>query len=240
MSKSKSGSGVRYNTPLSLSSQARHWNAEVSSTQHDAGTALDDEDVAFFRKMTAGVQPLRHEPRAKGPEAFTQDNLLAKLKTRCSDDRMSQNGSNRSSRHFPYAELNRSGVALVASEAIAPHLPTDGNGAPYFCRAGSGSKVLHKVRKRTEKVEATLDLHGFCAEKARVEFERFFRWALGQGMQCVKVVHGKGLGSVDQVPVLKLKVRTWLIGMPIVYAFHEAPTREGGGGAVLVLLRAMD
>jgi DNA-nicking Smr family endonuclease len=231
MSKSKDPSGVRHSTPLSLSSQACSWNAEAA--------ALDDEDVAFFRKMTAGVQPLQYEQRAAGPAAFTQDTLLAKLKIRRSENKISQSGSNT----FSYAQRNHN-LALMASDviAIASHLPTDAKGAPYFCRAGSGPKILQKIRKLTKKVEATLDLHGFCAEKARDELEKFLSWRASQGMQCVKVIHGKGLGSVDQVPVLKSKVPTWLISTSTVYAFHEAPAQEGGAGAVLVVLRvrAMD
>jgi DNA-nicking Smr family endonuclease len=54
----------------------------------------------------------------------------------------------------------------------------------------------------------------------------------------VRVVHGKGLGSPNREPVLKNKVRRWLAQRDEVLAYCEAPRHEGGGGAVLVLLKS--
>jgi len=55
-------------------------------------------------------------------------------------------------------------------------------------------------------------------------------------VRCVRVVHGKGLGSPGKVPVLKGKVHSWLIQKNEVLAFVQARADEGGAGAVVVLL----
>ena len=58
-----------------------------------------------------------------------------------------------------------------------------------------------------------------------------------RGIRCVRVIHGKGLGSPDKTPVLKGKVRSWLVQKEEVIAFVEPRNTAGGAGAVLVLLR---
>jgi DNA-nicking Smr family endonuclease len=56
-------------------------------------------------------------------------------------------------------------------------------------------------------------------------------------VRCVRIVHGKGLGSRNREPVLKGKVRKWLTLRDEVLAFCQAPAPQGGSGAVLVLLK---
>jgi len=54
----------------------------------------------------------------------------------------------------------------------------------------------------------------------------------------VRVIHGKGLGSVNKEPVLKNKVRAWLVQKDEVIAFCQARGVDGGSGALVVLLKA--
>jgi DNA-nicking Smr family endonuclease len=65
----------------------------------------------------------------------------------------------------------------------------------------------------------------------------FIRQAHRQGLRCVRVVHGKGLGSPGKTPVLKGKVQGWLIQKNEVLAFVQARAADGGAGALVVLLR---
>jgi len=51
-------------------------------------------------------------------------------------------------------------------------------------------------------------------------------------------VHGKGLGSYNREPVLKHKLRSWLMQRDEVIAYAEARKQDGGSGAVIVLLKA--
>jgi DNA-nicking Smr family endonuclease len=59
-----------------------------------------------------------------------------------------------------------------------------------------------------------------------------------EGLRCVRIVHGKGLRSPNQEPVLKKKIAGWLAQRDEVLAYCQAPQADGGSGAVLVLLRA--
>jgi len=58
-----------------------------------------------------------------------------------------------------------------------------------------------------------------------------------RGLRCIRVVHGKGLGSKGRQPVLKGKTKVWLAQREDVIAFCQARATEGGGGALIVLLK---
>ncbi|MDP9045025.1 MAG: Smr/MutS family protein, partial [Pseudomonadota bacterium] len=65
---------------------------------------------------------------------------------------------------------------------------------------------------------------------------RFIHEARSAGLRCVRVVHGKGNGSPGREPVLKSKVRSWLVQKKDVIAFAQARASDGGAGALIVLL----
>jgi DNA-nicking Smr family endonuclease len=82
-----------------------------------------------------------------------------------------------------------------------------------------------------------VDLHGLRSEEARDTLAQFVRDAVRMGWRCVRIVHGKGLGSPGKQPVLKSKVQRWLVQKNEVQAFVQAPPVQGGAGALLVLLK---
>ena len=106
-----------------------------------------------------------------------------------------------------------------------------------FRREGIGPDVLSRLRRGHWSVQRHLDLHGMTREVAREALALFIRHAERDGLRCVRVVHGKGNGSPGREPVLKGKVRGWLVQKSQVIAFAQAPATDGGHGAVLVLLR---
>ena len=69
-------------------------------------------------------------------------------------------------------------------------------------------------------------------------FSSFIKDCHRKDRRCLRIIHGKGLGSIGREPVLKNKVRAWLMQKDEVLAFCQAPGHEGGSGAVLVLLRS--
>jgi DNA-nicking Smr family endonuclease len=100
--------------------------------------------------------------------------------------------------------------------------------------------VLRKLRKGEIAVQGHVDLHGLTRAEARTALERFLLAARQGGKRCVLVVHGRGLHSKDQIPVLKTSVQLWLTRGRIarwVLAFATARPHDGGAGAVYVLLR---
>jgi DNA-nicking Smr family endonuclease len=80
-------------------------------------------------------------------------------------------------------------------------------------------------------------LHGLRADQAREALSQFVRDSVKRGMRCVRIIHGKGLGSLGKKPVLKNKVRNWLVQKDEVLAFCQARAADGGSGALMVLLK---
>ncbi len=107
-----------------------------------------------------------------------------------------------------------------------------------FARTGIGQDTLHKLRRGHWVIQRELDLHGLRTDQAREALGEFLRDVRRNGMRCVRVIHGKGLGSVNREPVLKNKVRNWLIQKDEVLAFCQATPVEGGSGALIVLLKS--
>lgn len=106
-----------------------------------------------------------------------------------------------------------------------------------FRRSGIGTDVTRKLRRGEWSIQGQVDLHGLRSDEARDTLAQFVRDAVRMGWRCVRVVHGKGLGSPGKMPVLKSKVQRWLVQKNEVQAFVQAPPVQGGAGALLVLLR---
>jgi DNA-nicking Smr family endonuclease len=106
-----------------------------------------------------------------------------------------------------------------------------------FRRPGIGLDVLRKLRKGEWSIQKQLDLHNLRTEEARQALGQFIRDSYKNGIRCVRVVHGKGLGSPGKVSVLKPKVQSWLIQKNQVLAFVQATPAQGGAGALVVLLQ---
>ena len=108
-----------------------------------------------------------------------------------------------------------------------------------FRRPGIGTDVTRKLRKGHWSIQRQLDLHGLRSDDARQALGDFIREACQAGIRCVRVVHGKGLGSPGKAPVLKNKVHGWLVQKNEVLAFVQARPADGGAGALVVLLKPM-
>jgi len=106
-----------------------------------------------------------------------------------------------------------------------------------FKRPGIQNAKLKLIRNGRLPVENHLDLHGLSREAARTELLQFIMQSQIQGFSLVCVVHGKGYHSEDGRPVLKAMVNKWLQNIPQVLAFVTAQPKDGGSGAVYVLLK---
>ena len=105
-----------------------------------------------------------------------------------------------------------------------------------YLRDGYPRDVLRKLRRGHWVVEDELDLHGMNRQQAAVSVSEFLRHCRRRRRLCVRIVHGKGLGSRHREPVLKGLLRKWLVREDVL-AFSQAPAAQGGSGAVLVLLK---
>jgi DNA-nicking Smr family endonuclease len=130
-------------------------------------------------------------------------------------------------------------AALVESisDAFDTETLLDTDDALSFRRRGIGIDVVRKLRRGVWALQAELDLHGLRRDEARDRLGVFFRDAERTGLRCVRIVHGKGLGSPGREPVLKARVKGWLAQQAAVLAFTHARPADGGHGALIVLLR---
>lgn len=108
-----------------------------------------------------------------------------------------------------------------------------------FARRGLQHRTFKNLRRGRLAIQAECDLHGCTVAEARAVLGGFLRDCLARGLRCVRVIHGKGHGSHQRLPVLKAKVGGWLRQRDEVLAFCSARPVDGGTGAVYVLLKTL-
>ncbi len=144
-------------------------------------------------------------------------------------------------RPAPIARQRQRDEAAALIESISDQFTAesllDTDDALSYRRSGIGIDVVRKLRRGVWVMQAEIDLHGLRRDQARERIDSFLRDAARDGLRCVRVVHGKGLGSPGREPVLKAKVKSWLVQRSEVLAFTHARPADGGHGALLVLLR---
>jgi DNA-nicking Smr family endonuclease len=194
-----------------LKVQTRQREQQRVAVQAARVEAAADSDL--FRREIGQIAPLKQPPRAQP----------------------------RRSSPVPLPLQTQRDEQAVLHEAISdefdPEAFLDTDDTLYYHRPGISEEVVKKLRRGTWIVQAQLDLHGMRREEAREALQAFIREAGKRGLRCVRVIHGKGLGSAGKEPVLKGKVRAWLVQKEEVIAFCQARPHDGGAGAVLVLLQ---
>ena len=184
--------------------------AEAAAQARAAGV---DDEGGLFRQAVAGARPLPEPDRVllrpEPPPPIPRQRLL--------DER---------------AALQES---LSDSVDLDSLLETDQELS--YRAPGIGPDVLRKLRRGHWVIQAELDLHGLRRDEARAALLEFTHSAQQRGARCVRVIHGKGLGSPGREGVLRHKVRGWLLQMRDVLAFCQAGPHDGGAGALIVLLR---
>ena len=145
-------------------------------------------------------------------------------------------------RPLPIARQHMADEQAALAESLSDDFSIDTlldtDAALSFARNGIGADVLRKLRRGHWVIQSQLDLHGLRTDEAREALADYLRSVTRRGQRCVRIIHGKGLGSVNKEPVLKNKVRNWLVQKEEVLAFCQAKPSDGGGGALVILLKA--
>ncbi len=127
----------------------------------------------------------------------------------------------------------------VAPAALAPRQPASQPLPPLDRFAGVDRATAERVKRGRYPVEARLDLHGMTQAEAHRRLAGFVAAARAAGRRCMLVITGHGHMSGG---VLKAAVPRWL-GEPElrrhVLAIAPAQPRDGGSGALYVLLRRL-
>lgn len=182
----------------------------AAATPGPPASADPDEARALFRAALKDVTPL---PERSPPPAAPKPPARATFRRR--DE----------------------AFVLEQSLALGPgELLVETGDELLFRRAHVLPRTLERLRRGDYAVRAELDLHGMTALEARAAVREFIARALAEGARCVRVIHGKGLGSGPRGPVLKSGVNVWLRNLAPVLAFASARTVDGGTGALYVLL----
>ena len=114
----------------------------------------------------------------------------------------------------------------------------EGGDEAHYLRDGIAAGVLRDLRRGRWVIQDEIDLHGQNRDEARSALAVFLAACLLRGLRCIRVIHGKGLGSPQKLSILRQLVRGWLAQRQEVLAYCQAKPADGGEGALLVLLRS--
>lgn len=171
---------------------------------------IESDDISLFRNSVGPVRRIKHDrvlPTRKKP------------------------------RPIPYKTLaeNRKVLTEMMDGDLDPTELETGDEL-LFKRVGIQHKVFKKLRSGHFSVEAQIDLHGLTVPMAKSALNEFLVDCRNKNRKCIRVIHGKGIGSREGKPVLKNKVNHWLRQRSEVQAFCSARPIDGGTGAIYVLL----
>lgn len=183
--------------------------------KHDGRIRLKPEDREMFRASVANVTPLPKRDKAELERPRPRPVPAQRLR----DDHAVLQDS--LSDHIPWD------TGLETGEELA------------FLRNGIPAQTLRKLRRGHWVIQDELDLHGLNTLEAKALLVGFLGHCAQHGLRCVRIIHGKGLRSKNREPVLKQKVANWLMQRDEILAFCQARRTEGGGGAVVVLLKGV-
>jgi DNA-nicking Smr family endonuclease len=173
---------------------------------------VTDDDHNLFRRLMSDAKPLKAEEKVAAPTKKPK----------------------------PKARFSRADDQAVLDESLdvdIDDLEESSGEALRFKRASVGRTSMRMLSRGAYAIQAEIDLHGMTLAEAKPRLENFVRRCASNNKLCIRIVHGKGLGSGDRGPVLKRGVDRWLRKWDLVLAFASARQVDGGTGAVYVLLK---
>ncbi len=182
--------------------------------KHETNTANEDNEISLFRDTMRDVTPLAASDKVVHKR---EDTRTIPKKIQEDEQPLPENSLS------DYLSLE-----IAAGDEWS------------FLRPGLSRQTLRRMRRGYWGIQAHLDLHGFTRDEARSELAAFLDASSNRNFRCVCVIHGRGLGSKNREPILKIRVGNWLVQRNDVLAFCQARPEDGGSGAVLVLLKASD
>ena len=198
--------------PLARELAAARLAAEIERERVAAAMRLAEQERRVFELTVGPATPLR-----------SMDRFIHDLEQPAPEPRQ--------------READERAVLLQAlSDEIDVDTLLDTDETLSFRREGISLEAVRKLRRGHWALQAELDLHGLRRDAAREALGQFIQESARRGLRCVRVVHGKGHGSPGREPVLKGRVRRWLVQKSEVLAFVQARASDGGAGALIVLL----
>lgn len=188
-----------------------------------------NDEASLFRSEMGDVTPLKSDNRV--------DNKV-KLKKKVQIPQTQSNETLGSAIDDDFVDSMSAGLSdmfadsIISSDATLNECPD----VLDFSRSGLQHNILKKLRQGKNPIEHSLDLHGLTVQQARTELITFLNECESANIRHAIIVHGKGFGSNGK-PVIKPMINRWLPQVKNVLAFHSAQPKDGGSGAVYVLLK---
>ncbi len=175
---------------------------------------MTDDDENLFQRLMSDAKPLKAEERIPAPTKKPK----------------------------PKARFARADEHAALDESLdvdIDDLEESSGAALRFQRATVGRTTMRMLTRGSYAIQAEIDLHGMTLAEAKPRLEKFVYRCARNNKLCIRIVHGKGLGSGERGPVIKKGVDRWLRKWDAVLAFVSARQVDGGTGAVYVLLKAV-
>lgn len=102
-----------------------------------------------------------------------------------------------------------------------------------------GARTMERLRRGRVRPEARLDMHGMTQDEAHRAVTSFIAASRSAGRRCVILITGRGWGKLGG-GILREQTPRWLNLQPTrrnILGFAEARPKDGGAGALYVLLK---
>jgi DNA-nicking Smr family endonuclease len=173
----------------------------------------DKEDLAFFKEAMSGIKRTQSNHERAKPKK--NSSVLKKEK-------------------LIHLKADEQQISMALSDPT--ELTVGSEERLFFSRPGLQNKRIKQLRQGDIRQFDYLDLHQMTVEQARKAVLDFLLHSREHSYNCVRVIHGKGKLNQSGAK-LKNHVNCWLMQIPWVLAFTSAQPRDGGAGALYVLLR---
>lgn len=189
-------------------------HTQVQKTVKQLNSKHVDDDKVLFMQAMAGVKPLE------------DNNQISKISKRPNKPDATILSKRAAAQGAEESEI----TGLSDMQALLN--PVSGDAHISYKSTTLQNKVFNDLKQGKFRWYDAVDIHGSTIEEAREAIIKLLTQAKQNGENIVKIVHGKGTDAV-----LKTCVNGWLRQIPEVLAFSSAPPKDGGNGAVLVLLK---
>ncbi len=208
---SADGNDEKPTEPISILTQK-----QVNKTVKKMNSEHVDDDKVLFMQAMSGVNQLE-DKNVRSPAAATK---ASKPDAATLSKRAAAQGSEASDLGAGLSDMQALLNPVAAESILSYKQPTLQN------------KVFAELKQGKLRWYDAVDIHGCTIEEARAAVTQLLSQAKQNNENMVKIVHGKGSEAI-----LKTCVNGWLRQLPEVLAFCSAPPKDGGNGAVLVLLK---
>jgi len=188
----------------------------MSDKKPNQSNNISDEEQCFFADEMSDVRRLKTEKRVESAKSKPKPKPLQNQNLTTAED------DSNSGRISDPVDLRDAVVDDVL----------------FFARSGIQQKICKKLKRGDLPIEEELDLHGYTVNEAKTAIQDFLHECKRQHIRYIRIIHGKGYRSENNIPVLKTHVAYWLPQINDVLAFSSAQARDGGTGALYVLLKS--